>query len=164
MLHAPSLNEHYSGMDNAPILICYDGSDESKGAIDAAAALLGPRRAIVLDLGPPLTEAESYAALSPVLPGEAFEELNTEDATASAVEGAKLAQTAGFRAEAHGAIGAPTWQGIVDAADEIDAAAIVMGTRALTGAREAFEGSVSHQVVEHAGRPVLIVPPPHKKG
>jgi nucleotide-binding universal stress UspA family protein len=35
-----------------------------------------------------------------------------------------------------------------------------MGSRGLNGARELFEGSLSHQVAEHAGRPVLIVPPP----
>ncbi len=28
------------------------------------------------------------------------------------------------------------------------------------GLREALDGSLSHQVAEHAGRPVLIVPPP----
>jgi nucleotide-binding universal stress UspA family protein len=40
---------------------------------------------------------------------------------------------------------------------------IVLGSRGLKGAREAFEGSVSHQVAEQAGRPVLIVPPPHDR-
>ncbi len=37
---------------------------------------------------------------------------------------------------------------------------IVLGSRGLTGAREALKGSLSHEVAEHAGRPVLIVPPP----
>jgi len=37
----------------------------------------------------------------------------------------------------------------------------VMGTRGLTGIRELLDGSLSHQVAEHSGRPVLIVPPPH---
>jgi nucleotide-binding universal stress UspA family protein len=36
---------------------------------------------------------------------------------------------------------------------------IVVGSRGLTGLRELFEGSVSHDVAEHACRPVLIVPP-----
>ena len=44
-------------------------------------------------------------------------------------------------------------------ADEIDAAVIVLGSRGLKGIRERFEGSVSHEVAEHVGRPVLIVPP-----
>jgi nucleotide-binding universal stress UspA family protein len=36
----------------------------------------------------------------------------------------------------------------------------VIGSRGLKGAREAVQGSLSHELAEHAGRPVLIVPPP----
>jgi nucleotide-binding universal stress UspA family protein len=148
-------------MNDAPILICYDGSDDAERAIDAAADLLGPRRAVVLDIGPPVTPLESLAVTAPVTPGEAFEELNEDDARQRARTGAELARRAGFVAEARAGIAAPTWEGIVEAADEINAAAIVVGSRGLKGAREAFEGSVSHRVAENAGRPVLIVPPPH---
>jgi len=77
----------------------------------------------------------------------------------SARAGAEQARHAGFHAEARAELSAPTWEGIVDVADEIDAAVIVLGSRGLAGARELLEGSVSHQVAEHAGRPVLIVPP-----
>ena len=65
-------------MDDAPILICYDGSADSDRAIDAAAALLGPRRAVVVNIGPILTGAESVAALSSVVPGTAFEDMNVD--------------------------------------------------------------------------------------
>jgi nucleotide-binding universal stress UspA family protein len=147
-------------MPDAPILICYDASDGAHRAIDAAAALLGPRRAIVLDVGPPLTPAEGYATLSPVVPSNAFEELNEDDALRRARAGAARARQAGFDAEARGGIGAPTWEGIVDVADEVDAAVIVLGSRGATGARELLEGSISHEVAEHAKRPVLVVPPP----
>ncbi len=150
-------------MNDAPILICYDGSDDARRAIDAAADLLGPRRAVILDMGPPLTAAESLAVMAPVAPGAAFEELNEDDARQRARAGAELAQRAGFVAEARSGLAAPTWEGIVDTADEIDAALIVLGSRGLKGAREVFEGSVSHDVAEHAGRPVLIVPPPHDR-
>jgi nucleotide-binding universal stress UspA family protein len=146
-------------VSDAPILICYDGSDGAHRAIDAAAALFGARRAVVLDLGPPLTAAESLAVFSPVAPG-AFEELNADDALQRAQVGAERARRAGFAADARGGIAAPTWQGIVDVADEIDAAVIVLGSRGLNGARELFEGSVSHEVAQHARRPVLIVPRP----
>ena len=146
-------------MPDVPILICYDGSDDSDHAIEAAAVVLGPRNAIVLDVGAPLTTAESLAMLSPVVPGAAFEDLNTADALDRARVGADHARRAGFTAEARAELGAPTWESIVDVADEIDASVIVLGTRALKGAQELFEGSVSHQVAEHAGRPVLIVPP-----
>jgi nucleotide-binding universal stress UspA family protein len=149
-------------MNEAPILICYDGSDGAQRAIDAAALLLGPRRAVVLDVGPPLTIAESVIVTAPVTPGAAFEELNKDDALQRSRAGAELARRAGFVAEARAGLAAPTWEGIVDAADEIDAAVIVLGSRGLKGAREVFEGSVSHDLAEHAGRPVLIVPPPRE--
>src|SRR5262249_11017048 len=140
-----------------------DGSDEAKRAVDAAAALLGPRRAVVLDVGAPLTAAESVASLSSVVPGSAFEELNMAAAREQADAGAERARGVGVTAEARPEVAAPTWEDIVDVADEIDAAVIVLGSRGLTGARERFEGSVSHDIAEHAGRPVLIVPPPHAR-
>ncbi len=147
-------------MEAAPILLCYDGSEESGRAIATAAGLLGLRRAVVLDIGPVITAAESLATLSPVAPAAAFEELNTTDALERARQGAERARRAGFEAEARAELASPTYEGIVDVADEIDAAVIVIGSRGLSGAREAFEGSISHAVAEHAGRPVLIVPPP----
>jgi nucleotide-binding universal stress UspA family protein len=63
-----------------------------------------------------------------------------------------------FTAEARTTAAAPTWQGIVQVADEIGATAIVMGSRGHTGVRELTTGSLSHQVAVHAARPVLIVP------
>jgi nucleotide-binding universal stress UspA family protein len=96
--------------------------------------------------------------LSTVAPN--FGELNTADALTRAETGAAIARSAGFTAEAQADLDAPTWEGIVEVADQIGAAVIVLGSRGLTGVREAFEGSVSHDVAEHAGRPVLIVPPP----
>jgi nucleotide-binding universal stress UspA family protein len=146
-------------MDNTPILICYDGSPGAVRAIEAAATLLGPRRAVILDVAPPITPAESMATLSPLVPGAAFEQLNTTDASLLAARGVELARSSGFDAEARGALGAPTWEGVVDVADELDAAVIVIGSRGLSGLREVLDGSLSHQVAEHAGRPVLIVPP-----
>jgi nucleotide-binding universal stress UspA family protein len=148
-------------MNNTPILICYDGSPGSVRAIEAAATLLGPRRAVVLDVAPPITPAESLATMSPVVPGAAFEELNTADAARVAARGAELARASGFDAEARGGLGGPTWEGVVDVADELDAPVIVIGSRGLRGLREALDGSVSRDVAEHAGRPVLIVPPSH---
>lgn len=147
-------------MDDATILICYDGSESAQRAIDAAASLLGPRRAVVLDVGEPLTGAESYYVMSSAAVGTDFERLNTGEALTRATEGGERARGAGFDAEARASIVAPTWEAIVDVADEIDAAVIVIGSRGNKGARELFEGSTSHQVALHAGRPVLIVPPP----
>src|SRR5262249_48007585 len=147
-------------MNESPILICYDGSEGARRAIDTAAELLGSRRAVVLDVGPPMTPAESMVAVTAV-PVAPFEDVSLDDAVIGATEGAGRARSAGFDAVARGGIAAPTWEGVVAAADEIDAAVIVMGSRGLSGAQEFLEGSLSHDVARHAGRPVLIVPPPH---
>jgi nucleotide-binding universal stress UspA family protein len=141
------------------ILICYDGSEEAERAVDMAASLLGSRAAVVLTVAPVMTFAESMAATSSVVPGNAFEDLNRADALRRAETGALHARLAGFDAEARATIASETWQGIVDVADELDAAAIVIGSRGLGGLREFARGSVSHDVATHARRPVLIVPP-----
>ena len=144
-------------MDEPPILICYDGSDGARRAIDVAGELFPGCHAVVLDVAPLLTAAESVAELSALTPN--FGEINQDEALGRAREGATRAREAGLTADARADLSAPTWEGIVDVADEIDAAVIVVGSRGLTGVRELFEGSVSHDVAEHAGRPVLVVPP-----
>jgi nucleotide-binding universal stress UspA family protein len=143
---------------DAPILIGYDDTTGARHAVEVAAALFAGRRAVVLDVAPLLTAAESVAEMSVVAPN--FDEVNTADALTRAEAGAQLARSAGLTAEAQAELDAPTWEGIVEVADEIGAAVIVLGSRGLRGIRVAFEGSVSHDVAEHAGRPVLIVPPP----
>lgn len=149
-----------SSVNEAPILICYDGSAGSERAIETAAELFAGRHAIVLDVAPFVTTAESYALLTPA-PID-YEELNLQSAHERAEAGAESARRAGLTAEARADLAAPTWEGIVEAADELDAAAIVIGSRGLKGLREAAEGSLSHELAEHAGRPVLIVPPPKR--
>jgi nucleotide-binding universal stress UspA family protein len=145
--------------NDRPVLICYDGSDEAHRAIAAAAGLLRGRKAVVLDVGPPLTPEQSYAeAFAPVIPDFATE--NGEDALERARGGVEQAIEAGFDAVARSDVAAPTWEGIVDSANEIDAAVIVMGSHGWSAGGELVHGSVSHQVAAHAGRPVLIVPPP----
>src|SRR5262245_66324531 len=122
-------SRHDRDMNDTPILICYDGSESAQRAIDAAAALLGPRRAVVLAIGAPVTPAESLAVLAPVAPNAAFEEENADDALHRARVGAQLARKAGFDAEARGEVAAPPWEGIVEVADELDVPVIVIGSR-----------------------------------
>ena len=105
-----------------------------------------------------MTFAEGIAATSSLVPGGAFEDLNQAEALRNAEAGATHARRAGFDAEARAALASTTWQGVVDVADELDAAAIVIGSRGFRGLQEAARGSVSHDVATHARRPVLIVP------
>jgi nucleotide-binding universal stress UspA family protein len=145
--------------DDRPVLICYDGSNESHRAIPAAAALLAPRRAVVVDVGPTLTPGQSYAEVfAPVIAN--FAEENAELALDRAKEGVAQAHRAGFEAVAHGEVAETTWEGIVEYADQLDAAVIVVGSHGWSAGGEFLHGSVSHQVAVHARRPVLIVPPP----
>jgi nucleotide-binding universal stress UspA family protein len=145
------------------ILICYDGSNEAERAIDAAAALLGPRHAVVLNVAPAMTFAEGVAATSSLVPAGAFEDLNRADALRRAEAGAAHARRAGLDAEARATLSSTMWQGIVDVAEEIDAAIIVIGSRGLLGFREFARGSASHDVATHARRPLEIVPPATKR-
>jgi nucleotide-binding universal stress UspA family protein len=147
-------------MSSEPILICYDGSQSAEHSFGAAAGVLAGRKAIVTDIGPVLTGAESYAAVSPGINIALLEQENLAGALQRAEQGAELARRAGFDAEARAELSAPTWEGIVDLANEVDAAVIVIGSRGLKGVRERLEGSVSHQVAQNSGRPVLIVTPP----
>ena len=146
-------------MNDKPILICYDGSSGAARAIETAAALLGPRRAVVLDVASSMTVAESVAAPYSAMAGAAVEETYAAEAARIAAEGTEIAHSSGFDAVARATRAVPTWEGIVEIADELNAPVIVVGSRGLRGLNEALHGSVSHQVAAHAGRPVLIVPP-----
>jgi hypothetical protein len=46
-------------MNNTPILICYDGSEDAARGIETAAALLGTRHAVVINIAPILTPSET---------------------------------------------------------------------------------------------------------
>jgi nucleotide-binding universal stress UspA family protein len=145
-------------VDDRPTLICYDGTASAKGALVVAAQLLAGRRAIVLNVGPLPIVADTYAEVGPG-PAE-LDRLVFDEAMQRAEAGAELARQAGLEAEAQADVDSPTWQGIVEVATGVDAAVIVVGARGLQGLRGLVEGSVSHDVVQHARRPVLVVPEP----
>jgi nucleotide-binding universal stress UspA family protein len=144
-----------------PLLLCYDGSESARHAIAAAAELLDLRRALVLHVWESwVAEAPALAGASGTVQGMAAEldEVADEQSEERSSQGAQVAESAGFNAEASSerATG-PTWQAILRAADERSCAAIVVGSRGLTGISAAL-GSVSNGVLHHSRRPVLAVP------
>lgn len=155
---ATAVGEAHDG----PLLLCYDGSDPAKRAIEAAAELCVQRHALVLNFW------ESWAAEAPALAGASktvhgmaveLDEIANEQSTEEMAAGVELARRAGFEAEglAERATG-PPWMAVLDTAAQHACAGVVVGSRGLTGLSAAL-GSVSNGVVHHSRRPVLIVPP-----
>lgn len=145
------------------IVLCYDGSEGARGAIDEARRVLKTGDAIVLTVWQRVMYVVSgYGATSMAAPMDTRDIDVQVEATAkrTAEEGVERATSAGFVAtaevlEATSAI----WDTVLQFADEHDAAAIVLGSRGLSGVKSLFLGSVSHGVVQHSHRPLLIVPP-----
>lgn len=141
--------------DGRPILIAYDGSDGARAAVRSAGELLAARSAYVLTTWQPA--ALGVPAGDPLATDDGEIEAAAQAAD-TAAEGAALAAAAGVHAEP---LAAPepngTWTAIVDAADRIDAAVIVVGTRGFSEIKSLVLGSVSNGVVHHTGRPVLVV-------
>ncbi|MFI6787802.1 universal stress protein [Nonomuraea sp. NPDC050383] len=148
------------------ILIAYDGSADSRSAIEFAAKHLAPEPVVVVTVWEPLlVQLRRYplADLAAVTDGtDEWREL----AERHAEEGADLARASGITEVTHRAVAdrESIWKTIVDVADELDASLIVTGSRGLSETRSVLLGSVSNHVLHHARRPTLIVPPPAKDG
>jgi len=109
-------------------------------------------------------EGQAPAALL-ALPGDmvrgtvsALDDASRETAEECAAEGAELASAAGFDAEPRAVRSAgPFFAALLDVAEEIDARAIVAGSRGRSSLAAAVLGSVSTGLLHHTTRPVLVV-------
>ena len=145
-----------------PILIAYDGSEDARHAIAEAGALLGGSHAKVVYVRRPIESIAAHLEGHPVLEGvDAIDAADRDAAERLAAEGAQLARDAGLTAEPHVATAIDAVADtIIAAADETAAAVVVLGSRGRRGLKSLLLGSVSHHVVHHARRPVLILPSP----
>ncbi|MCK2214193.1 universal stress protein [Actinomadura sp. ATCC 31491] len=144
------------------ILVAYDGSADSRTAIEFAAKHLAAEPTVVLTVWEPLlVQLRKYPLAAGVLSADVENEAQAQ-AEASAKEGAELAAASGLADVTYRAVAdnESVWKTIVDVADELDASLIVTGSRGLAGVRSVLLGSVSNHVLHHAHRPTLIVPPP----
>jgi nucleotide-binding universal stress UspA family protein len=145
--------------DEKPVLIAYDGSDHAREAIkQAGEQLRTPRKAVVVAAFEPLGAIPFWGVRAAVVPDEMFEEVRSA-AAKTAGEGAELATGAGFDAEPKVAEGVRTWQAILDAAKEVDAGMIVLGSHGRGSIGSAVIGSVATAVAQHAHLPILICRP-----
>jgi nucleotide-binding universal stress UspA family protein len=146
------------------ILLCYDGSDDAKDAAENAAKLFPATPATVLAVWEPYIDVPTQDGfgltyLPAVTDVEEIAAGVEQHARATAQEGADRLKQAGIaaqpRTEVRGTSVAAT---ILDIANEIDADAIVLGTHGRGGLKSLLLGSVSHAVVQHTDRPVVVIP------
>jgi nucleotide-binding universal stress UspA family protein len=148
------------------ILVCYDGSPDAQAAIDRAGQLFAGREATVLALWETILETLSRngslgagLGLSGAYGDDGTDAAIRQVAVDTAAEGVERATAAGLvatpRVESrHGDIAAA----ILTVADDVDADLVLLGTRGLGNVKSLLLGSVSHAVLHHADRPVLVVP------
>ena len=145
------------------ILIAYDGSEDARHAITGAAKLFPEKPATILTVWQRFIEtmAASGAGMTAVLDYDEIDAAAEKAAQDQAAEGAKVASEAGMHATARTAVSAGrVAEAILYAAAELEAEAIVMGSRGLGGVKSLLLGSVSHAVLQRADRPVVVVPSP----
>lgn len=149
----------YGARVTSPVLLCTDGSDISQAALAAGIELLGRDVPLALvtvvdDPDPMLVSGTGFAG--GVMTPEAL-----DDMTAAAKQGAQELLDA--TATALDLVGTPSYvlrgdaaTAICELASEVDARAIVLGSRGRGGFRRAVMGSVSDHVVRHAPCPVVV--------
>jgi len=148
------------------ILIGYDGSPDARAAVEAAAVLFGDQDARVLTVWEPFIELVTRTSfglgLAPWVPDTDKLDAASRDAAAqTAAEGAALATHLGINAlPATATFVMTAARAILAEAEALSASTIVIGSRGLTGIRSRLLGSVSHEVVQHADRTVVVVPSP----
>lgn len=150
-----------STSESHPILLCYDRSAGARRAIETAGALFPGHKAIVLYVWSPISVM--VGGIGGIVPLPAYDDSELRAAARElAEEGTSLAVAAGLDATPGSTPTSldGTWHTILEVADSHDAGLIVLGARGLSGFRSLVLGSVSHAVVQHAHRPVLVVPPP----
>jgi nucleotide-binding universal stress UspA family protein len=145
-------------VDVKRILVGIDGSDSSRHALSWAVAVAQAFGAEViavhavgllthLDPGPPVPSQGHRDEIR-----RAFEEDWSAELAASGVSHQRVILD-----------GSPV-PAVLDAAEEWAADLVVVGNRGLGGFPELLLGSTSHQLAQHAHRPVLIVAPREQGG
>jgi nucleotide-binding universal stress UspA family protein len=141
-----------------PLVLCFDGSEAAERAIRIAPVLLGRSRAARVLYAYKPTE-RSLGIAQAVTGGRIDAPVSGEADAHDVVDaGVAVAREAGFDAQALLLeADRPTAELIAAAAEELDAPAIVMGQRGLSGLKSALLGSVTRDVVNAYHRPVVLV-------
>ena len=122
----------------APVLLCFDGSEDAESAIASAAQVLSGREAVVLTVWEPVASWAPYdpaTILSAPLSRLASNALGLDEVVCDLARermqrGAELAARFGFQAQGRLEEGKP-WRVICRVADALGADPIVVGARGL---------------------------------
>jgi nucleotide-binding universal stress UspA family protein len=147
---------------SGPIVLCYDGSDDAREAIEAAAALHEGCQAIVVCFWQPFAHVAKRFAVNILELVQDPASVNEREALLAqqlAEEGAAHATAAGLPAEARGIeVSIPIDEAIIAYADEVDATLIVVGSRGRSSVSSMLLGDVANDILQRSDRPVLVVP------
>jgi nucleotide-binding universal stress UspA family protein len=151
------------------ILLCYDGSADAQAAIDQAGLLMAGSEATVLVIWETILETMTrHGSLGMGMGMTGFygddgaaDAAIKQAAVDTAADGAKRAAAAGLVAQPRVVNRDDDIAAVILAeAADLDASVIVLGTRGLGGVKSLMLGSVSHAVLHHADRAVLVIPSP----
>lgn len=147
-------------MPKPRLLIAYDGSPNSKYAIESVSKLFPGSAAVVFYARQPMEGFAAHLQGHPALEKlDALDRAALDASEVIAAEGAELARAKGLEAESLVSSAVVTAsEAILDAADRLDADIIVIGSRGLRGVRATVLGSTSANVLHHATLPTLVIP------
>jgi nucleotide-binding universal stress UspA family protein len=147
-----------------PVVIGYDGSELSRVAIRQIAELFPGGRIVLATVWEPglavMAVDTEFGGAAPVDPEavEAVDRSQLEHAREVANEGAELALSLGLEAEPHAVPDAASVADtLIDLARARDALAVVVGSHGRSNLRSLMLGSVSHKVIGHCDRPVVVI-------
>lgn len=143
---------------SGPLVLCYDGSEAAERAIRIAPVLVGSgREARVFYVYKP-TE-RSLGVVQALTGGSIDAPVHSEpEAEDIVARGVAIAREAGFTAEPLLTVAdRRSSEHITAVAEELDAPAIVMGQRGLSGLKSAVLGSVTREVANAYHRPIVLV-------
>ncbi|HKD94412.1 MAG TPA: universal stress protein [Gaiellaceae bacterium] len=150
-------------IEDGPLLICFDGSEEATAAVTAAAALFESREAVVACYWQPFgsTKRLGVDVLEFVQDPATINEREEQVAREIAEQGAALATAGGLSARAEAvATDSSVGEAILNHAQAIGAAAIVLGAQSRSRLRSLILGNAANETVQRAAFPVFVAPSP----
>ena len=146
---------------DAPVVICYDGSEHAAESIATAAALLPGAPAVVVTVWRRIRDAILAVSIGPAPLISDVTELDERQRRAAeqvAEEGARRAAEAGLEARPLAVLARDeVWVAVDEVAEEQDARLIVCATRR-AGITSTLLDTLPGALVHHATRPVTVVP------